>query len=469
MNDNQEFMKPSPLQAFTPMVALIVLIAVLTIGLDADIHISLFFAVIVAALVTMFWMGHKWSVVQDGMLKGINFALDAVIILSIVGILIGSWIEGGVVPTVIYYGLQIITPQMFLVVTAIICALVSVFTGSSWTSLATVGLAMFGIGEGLGIPGVMTVGAIVSGAYFGDKMSPLSDTTVVASGAGGVNIYEHIKHMMWVSVPGFVIAIVLFAILGMQHAGAELDHGRIAEITGAISDTFNVGPAMLIPMLIVLVMIIMKIPPIPALSIGILLGLFWALAFQGADFAATLASMNYGYVMESGVELVDDLFTTGGLQGMMWTISLILIALAFGGIVEHTRMMEVMLQSLLDIATTNRSLNVMTHITTLILILTVNSHYLTHVLICRSYKHAFETRGLHAKNATRISEAWGTLPSSLIFWGPCGAFVYGLYGVWPLAYAPYAFYILATMIISLIFGLLQFNVAPYEETEHEGR
>ncbi len=468
-DNNQNFPKPTPMQAFTPLIALILLVAYAAISLGADVHIPLFFAVIIAAAVAILWIGHEWKVVQEGMLKGINFALDAVLILSIVGILVGSWISGGVVPTIVYYGLQFISPEIFLIATLIITALVSIFTGSSWSSLATVGLAMFGIGEGLGIPGGITVGAIVSGAYFGDKLSPLSDTTVVASGAGGVNIYDHIKHMLWVSGPGFIIALILFGIVGLQYAGADMDYDRIAEITGTISANFNVSPVMLIPLIIVLAMILMRVPPLPALAGGGILGLIWAMAFQGASFDAVLEAMNYGYVMDSGVEIVDELFTEGGLQGMMWTISLILITLTFGGIIEHTRMTEVMLENLLSIANTKKSLTIVSHFTTLLLILTVLSHYLTHVLTCRTYKHAFEEKGLAAKNVTRISEAWGTLPSSLIPWGPCGAYVYGLFGVFPTAYAPFAFYILATMAISMIFAITGFKMAPYEETEHAGR
>ncbi|ACB84326.1 Na+/H+ antiporter NhaC [Natranaerobius thermophilus] len=466
MNEsNQNFKKPSAGQAFTPLIALIVLVAYAAIFLGADVHIPLFIAVVITAIVAVAWIGHEWKVVQDGMIKGINFALDAVIILSIVGILVGSWVEGGIVPTIVYYGLQMISPQIFLIATLIICALVSIFTGSSWSSLATVGLAMFGIGEGLGIPGGMTVGAIVSGAYFGDKLSPLSDTTVVASGAAGVNIYDHIKHMLWVSGPGFVISLIVFGIFGLQYAGSDLDADRISEITGAISGSFNVSPIMFIPLIVVLVMILMRVPPIPALVGGCFLGLIWAMVFQGSSFADVLGSMNYGFVMESNVELVDDLFTTGGLQSMMWTISLILIALTFGGIIEHTKMMEVILEKILNIATTKRSLIIVSHITTLILILTVLSHYLTHVLTCRAYKHAFEERGLHAKNVSRISEAWGTLPSSLIPWGPCGAYVFGLFGVPVIEYFPFAIYILATMVVSMVFAIVGFSMEPYEKTE----
>ncbi|SFH56242.1 Na+:H+ antiporter, NhaC family [Tindallia magadiensis] len=460
--DNKNFPKPTPAQAFTPLIALVVIVMTTYLGFGVDAHIPLFFSVAVAALVAIFWMGHKWSTVQEGMLKGINFALDAVLILTIVGILIGAWIEGGIVPTVVYYGLQLISPQLFLVATLIVCSLVSVFTGSSWNSLGTVGLAMFVIGEGMGVPSGMTVGAIVSGAYFGDKLSPLSDTTVVASGTGGVNIYDHIKHMLKVSGPAYLIALVLFGILGSQFAGANMDYDQIAEINSAITSTFTVNPLMLVPMILVLAMIIKRVPPIAALSVGAIIGGVWALLFQGADLGSVITSMHYGFTMDTGMAIVDGVLSRGGLQSMMWTISMILITLMFGGIIEHTRMTEVMLENLLSLAKTPKALAITAHFTTLFLIMTVLSHYLTHTLICRTFKHAFEENGLHAKNVTRISENWGTLPSSLIPWGPCGVFVYGLYGVHPFTYAPYAFFILAAMAISLIFAIVGFDMAKYE-------
>lgn len=457
--DNTNFPKPTTAQAFAPLIVLVICVMLAYLVFGVYPHIPLFFAVAITAAIAIFWMGHKWSTVQDGMLKGINFALDAVLILSIVGILVGAWIIGGIVPSIIYYGLLTISPQIFLVATLIVCSLVSVFTGSSWNSLGTVGLAMFAIGEGLGMPSEMTVGAIVSGAYFGDKLSPLSDTTVVAAGTGGVNIYDHIKHMLKVSVPGYIVALILFGVMGTRYAGAALDTGQIAEINNALLANFNINPLMLLPLVLVLVMIFKRVPPIAALSVGAIIGGLWALLFQGAGMGAIMNAMDFGFVMDSGVAVVDGVLSRGGLQSMMWTISMILITLMFGGIIEHTRMTEVILEKLLSIAKTPKQLLITAHFTTLILILTVLSHYLTHTLTCRTYKHAFEEKGMHAKNVTRISEAWGTLPSSLIPWGPCGVFVFGLYGIHPFAYLPYAFYILATMAFSLIFAIVGFDVA----------
>lgn len=462
-NNNKHFSKPTTIQAFTPFIALVILVMVGYQGYGVDAHIPLFFAVVVAAAVAIFWMGHKWSTVQEGMLKGINFALDAVLILTIVGILVGAWIEGGIVPSIVYYGLQMISPQVFLIATLIVCSLVSVFTGSSWNSLGTVGLAMFVIGEGMGVPSAITVGAIVSGAYFGDKLSPLSDTTVVASGTGGVNIYDHIKHMLKVSGPAYVIALVLFGIIGLRFADSGMDYGQVAEISGAMTSNFNINPIMFLPLILVLIMIFKRVPPIAALSLGAIIGGLWAMIFQGSNFGSVMTSMHYGYVMDSGMEVVDGVLSRGGLHSMMWTISMILITLMFGGIIEHTRMTEVILEKLLSIAKTPKALLISAHFTTLFLIVTVLSHYLTHTLICRTFKHAFEEKGMHAKNVTRISENWGTLPSSLIPWGPCGVFVYGLYGIHPFAYAPYAFFILAAMAISLIFALVGFDVAKVDD------
>lgn len=463
-DNDKQIPLPTTVQAFTPFICLIILVMGSYQLYGTGAHIPMVFAVGVAAAISMFWIGHSWNTVQEGMFKGINFALEAVLILTTVGMLIGAWIEGGIVPAVVYYGLQMISPQMFLVATLVICSLVSVFTGSSWNSLGTVGLAMFVIGEGMGVPSGMTVGAIVSGSYFGDKLSPLSDTTVVASGTAGVNVYDHIKHMLKISFPAYVVTLILFGVLGTRFADTNIDYSQVAVINEAILNTFTINIFMFVPLAVVLVMIVFKIPPIAAMMIGALLGGVWAFVFQGADPGQIMQSMNYGYVMESGVGFVDGVLSRGGLQSMMWTISMILITLMFGGIIEHTRMTEVMLNKLLSIANSPRAVAVSAHFTTLFLVLTVLSHYLTHTLICRTYKDVFEKKGMHAKNVSRISEAWGTLPSALIPWGPCGVFIMGLYEIHPVAYLPYSFYLIAAMAFSLIFAIADFDIEKIEKT-----
>jgi len=315
----------------------------------------------------------------------------------------------------------------------------------------------------------MTAGAVISGAIFGDKMSPLSDSTNLGAAVGEADLFDHIKSMMYTTIPALVIALIIYAVMGFQFAGGVIDAEQIGIVLNGLTENFSISLLNFIPPIIVVILAVKRVPGLAVMIIASLIGAAFAMIFQGFSLAEMLNFMNYGYVSATGVEALDELLSRGGLQSMMWTISMILITLTFGGIIEHTRMTEVMLEKLMGVAKTQTSLIVVSHITTLFLILTVLSHYLTHVLTCRTYKHAYEQRGLHAKNVTRISEAWGTLPSSLIPWGPCGAYVYGLYGIFPTVYLPFAFYILATMAISLIFGIIGFSIAPYEPTEHEGR
>ncbi len=455
--------KPSLGQALIPIIFLIVALFVAIVVLeDIDPHIPLLISAAVAALVAIF-LGYSWNTIEDGIFKGIMLAMQAIVILMIVGTLIGSWIEGGVVPTMIYYGLQILSPQIFLVAAAIISTVVALFVGSSWSTAGTIGIALIGIGEGLGVPNAMTAGAIISGAYVGDKMSPLSDTTNLAPGTtGDVNLFDHIRHMLYVTVPAYIISIILFALLGLQFADQELDEGELTTITDTLAEYFTISPLMLIPVLFVLILIGLRVPPIPGLLGGSILGGIFAFAFQGAGLEEIITSMHYGFVMDSGVEAVDELLTEGGLDGMMWTISLIFVALSLGGILERARFLEVILESILKVAKTVASLSFATHITSILVNLVTADQYLAIVLTARMYRDAFKEMGSHPKNLSRIVESSGTITSPLIPWNTCGAFMYGALGVNPFAYLPYAFFNLIALLISIIYGLTGITMTKWE-------
>ncbi|WP_238526095.1 Na+/H+ antiporter NhaC [Natranaerobius thermophilus] len=382
-------MKPTLGQALIPIVFLIIALGYGIVVLEVDPHIPLLIGGAVAALVAM-KIGYKWDTIEDGIFKGIMIAMQAIVILMIVGTLIGSWVEAGVVPSMIYYGLQILSPQIFLVATAIVCTIVSVFAGSSWTTAATIGIALLGVGEGLGVPAPITAGAIISGAYVGDKMSPLSDSTNLAAGTtGDVDLFDHIRHMLYVTIPAYIITLIIYAIIGLQFAGESLDEGHINVIIDALSGEFQIGPMMLIPVVFVLILIGFKIPPIPGLLLGSIVGALFAIIFQGAAPAEVIGSMHYGFVMDSGVEVVDDLLTIGGLDGMMWTISLILVALSLGGILERARFLEVFVENILKLTKTIGSLSLVTHITAVFFNIVTADQYLAIVLNARMYKNAY--------------------------------------------------------------------------------
>jgi len=285
--------KKQPKQA-TFMHALIVilfLVVVLFVAIQymgADPHIPIILATIVAGLIGVFVLGYAWSDLEEAMISTIGMAMQAALILMVIGSIIGTWILSGTVPTMVYYGLQILSPGIFLLATLVICMIVSVSTGSSWTTAGTVGIALMGVGIGLGIPEGMVAGAIVSGAYFGDKMSPLSDTTNLAPAMAGTTLFEHIKSMLYTTIPAVLIAAVLYGIMGVRYAGQELNVSEINGILSAMTENFNITPLLLIPPIIVIIIVVMKIPALPGLMAGVLLGGLFAMLFQGADLGASL-------------------------------------------------------------------------------------------------------------------------------------------------------------------------------------
>lgn len=440
-------------EALIPVLFLIVVLAYSLIKLGADPQIPLILGALVAGLVGIFRLGFTWKELEEGALDTIRMAMQAVLILMVVGTLIGTWILSGTVPSMIYWGLKILSPGIFLVATCIICAIVSLATGSSWTTAGTVGIALIGIGQGLGMPAPLVAGAIISGAYFGDKMSPLSDTTNLAPAMAGTTLFEHIKHMIYTTGPSLLIALVLYGIIGMRYAGKELDLSQIELIRGTLEGGFNtLSPVLLIPPVVVILMVIFKMPAIPGLIIGTLLGGIFASVFQGADLSTIVDAAHYGYVSETGIAAVDDLLSRGGLDSMMWTVSLILCALTLGGILEKTGMLEALANALLGFTKGTFGLVFATIISCLGVDLATGEQYLSIVLPGRMYKNEYRKRGLHPKNLSRALEDSGTLLSPLIPWNTCGAYMWVTLGVHPLAYLPFAFLNLINPLVSLFYG-----------------
>jgi len=451
-------------EAMIPIVFLILILMTSIIILEIDPHIPIVLAAAVTALVAV-KIGIKWKVIENGLIDGIMVGMQAVVILMIVGMLIGAWLQGGVVPLMIYWGLQILSPRIFLVATALICAIVALFIGSSWSTAGTVGVALVGVGAGLGISPGLVGGAIISGAYLGDKLSPLSDTTNLAPGStGDTQVFEHIRHMLPVTVPGFVLALIIFGIIGLGFEGV-VDPGEIEIITETLAEHFNLNPLLLLAPAFVIVMIILKIPPIPALLAGAIIGGLFAMIFQGAGIGSVLDTMHYGYAVETEVEMVDDLLTGGGLHGMMWTISLIFAALAMGGILENCGFLAVILKRVLNVAKTYGQLSLATHITSIFINLVAADQYLAIILPARMFNEAYKDMGAHPKNLSRIVESSGTLTSPLIPWNTCGAFMYGVLGINPFVYLPFAFFNWITPLISIAYGYLGISFATWEEEE----
>ncbi len=432
--------------------------------LHGDPHIPLVTAAVVAAIVAAL-SGYHWQEIQDGIVNTIKLSMSAILILMIIGMIIGTWILAGIVPTMIYYGLKLISPSVFLVATAVICSIVSLATGSSWTTAGTVGIALIGVGEGFGIPLPMVAGAIISGAYFGDKMSPLSDTTNLAPAMAGSKLFDHIRHMVYTTGPSLAIALILYGILGLKYRQTELDLEGIRTILNGITTQFNITPLLLLPPLLVIVIVILRIPAIPGLIGGTALGALFAGIFQGAGLTEIVKAAHYGFVSESGVEAVDSLLTRGGMDSMMWTVALILCAMSFAGVLEGTGMLKEIALKILSIAKSTGSLVTATILTCIGTNIIAGDQYLSIVLPARIYKKIYDERGLKPKNLSRVLEDGGTLTSSLIPWNSGGAFMWATLGVYPLAYAPFAFLNLINPLVSIFYGYTGITMEKYSDEE----
>ena len=469
----QEPMKrmPSLGVSLIPVVVLIASLSYTIIVLDGSGHIPLIFGTIVAATISAGVLGMSWPEIQSGMTKGIVAALPAILILIIVGLLIGVWIASGVVPVMIFYGLKILAPGYFLVATLLICAVISLATGSSWSTAATVGLAMMGVGQALGIPPGMTAGAVVSGAYFGDKMSPLSDTTNLAPAVAGTDLFTHIRHMVYTTVPALIIALIIFGIIGiMRPTSGSVETSEYLLMLSTLSASFNLTPWLLIAPASVLFLVWKKTPALPALVVGVVVGAALLLIFQrgsGPEGASSIGrlveSLYSGYVSESGVQTVDELLSRGGLGSMMDTIALIMVALSFGGIMEASGMLERLAAAVLRLARSTGSLITVTIFSCLGMNVLASDQYLAIIVPGRMYRGAFLKRGLHPKNLSRALEDSATLTSPLIPWNTCGAYMSSVLGVSSFVYLPFAFLNLCSPLVSIFYGFTGITIQKIED------
>jgi NhaC family Na+:H+ antiporter len=460
-NETKDKKQPSLMVSVIPVIITIALLSVSIIVYGADVHMPLLIGAIVASAIAIFGLGFTWKEIEQGIVDSIGGTMQAILILAIVGSLIGVWIAGGIVPTMIYYGLQILSPTFFLVASVLLCSIVSLATGSSWTTAGTVGVALVGVAQGLGISVALAGGAIISGAYFGDKMSPMSDTTNLAPAMAGAELFDHIKHMFYTTSVSYGITLVIFFVLGFRYAGSELDTTAINGILEAIAGAYTINPLLMLVPVIVIVMVAMKIPALPGLVVGVLLGALCTI-YQGGDFGAILDALQYGVVTETGHEMVDNLLSRGGLQSMMWTISLIMCALTFGGVLEKTGMMAVIANKLLKFANSTGSLILITAVTAIFVNILCGDQYLAIALPGKMYKTTYHERGLAPRNLSRVLEDSGTVTSALIPWNTCGATMSTFLGVPTLAYLPYAFFNILSPIVTVVFGYLGITIMKLE-------
>ncbi|MGG0791867.1 Na+/H+ antiporter NhaC [Peribacillus simplex] len=450
--------------AMIPLIVMIVMMAITVVWLEQGPHIPLIVGTSAAAIVA--WSsGYKWNEIEESMYKGIRLALPAVVIIILVGMTIGAWMGGGIVATMIYYGLEILTPSFFLVSISVICAVVSLAIGSSWSTMGTIGVAGMGIGLSMGIPAPMIAGAIISGSYFGDKMSPLSDTTNLASGLTGTDLFVHIRHMLYTTIPGFIIALVIYAFLGKDFGKGDMNAENIEQTMRVLQDSFVISPFLLIIPLIVIILVAKKVPAIPALIIGVLLGFLSQIFIQGGNMADAIAALQSGFVIDTGNNMVDKLFNGGGLDSMMYTVSMTIVAMTFGGILENTGMLQAIVKQILKFAKTSRSVVASTVLSCFATNVTCSEQYISIVIPSRMYVKAYRDKGLHSKNLSRALEDGGTLTSVFVPWNTCGVFILATLGVHAFDYAPYAILNFIIPVISIIYAMTGFTITKLTEAE----
>jgi len=474
--------EPSIWQALIPVLVLIGLLAA-SVYLFGDgsssgpNQIALILAAGVGIIVGL-RLGFRWKEIERGIVHGISLSMGAILILLVVGSVIGTWILSGVVPTMIYYGLLILKPAVFYAAACVLCALVSLATGSSWTTAGTVGVALIGIATAQNLHLGMAAGAIISGAYFGDKMSPLSDTTNLAPAVAGTDLFTHIRHMLWTTVPSLVIALILFGIGGFVVAAPQSTE-QLDTILASLRGSFVIGPHLLLPAVLVIALVIRKVPAFPALLIGALTGCVFAMLFQqaavlrfvnDASLPAWLAMIKGswialfdGFRLESGNAALDELLTRGGMSSMLSTVWLILSAMMFGGVMETTGLLQKIAAGILGAVRGTGSLVAATLATAFGTNVIASDQYIAIVLPGRMFRAEYRRRRLHPKNLSRSLEDAGTMTSVLIPWNTCGAFMATTLGVATLTYAPFAFLNLLNPLVALVYGFTGFTIEKLPE------
>lgn len=459
MESKKQVRKPHLWEALLTFGLLIVVMGVGILFYEADPHIPMLIGTLIAAVMAV-RLGFDWTEIEKSMFDGIYQALQAIIILSIIGVLIGVWLLSGVVPSMIYYGLGILKPSIFLVATVLICSITSLATGTSWGTAGTIGIALMGIARGLGIPPEIAAGAIISGAYFGDKLSPLSDTTNLAPAVAGTDVFTHIKGMIPSTMVAYGITLVIFLVMGFKFISGTGDLSTINSIREGISSSFNISPILLLPPIAVVVSIAFKMPAIPGITIGILIGGILGVFTQGANLGSILSAAYGGFVSETGIEMIDELLTAGGLMDMMYSISLTIIAMMFGGIMEKSGQLEVIVKSIVKKIKRTGTLVAATIATGIFSNATMPEQYISIVVPGKMYANEYKERGLHPKTLSNALESGGSVTSALIPWNTCGAFMYSVLGVSAWQYGRYSFFNILTPIIVILYAYL--NIKTYK-------
>ncbi|MCQ1531534.1 Na+/H+ antiporter NhaC [Lutispora saccharofermentans] len=421
------------------------------LGIPVHIAMSISMAVAIAALL---YSGVKWDFIISSIEDGGKMAITTVLILFIIGMVMGSWMASGTVPAIIYWGLKLINPKIFLVTACLVCCVVSISTGSSWSTGGTIGVALIAVGEGLGINPAITAGAIVSGAYFGDKMSPLSDTTNLSPAIAEGDLFDHIKSMLYTTTPSLIIALILYGIIGAKYSSDTLDVSSINTTLEVIKQTFNLNFLVWIPPILVIILAIKKVPALISLLFSAIIAALIAVFVQGETISSITTIMDTGFASNVGIASVDKLLSRGGLQNMAYTVTLTLIVMPYGAILEKTQVLSVLLEKFKVLTKSVGSLVTSTVLTAIGLNIVTSSQYMSLVLTGRMYLQAYKDKDMLPQTLSRTLEDSATMTSPLVPWNLCALFFAGALGVPTISYLPYAFLNWISPLVAIIFAWL---------------
>ena len=475
---------PHPLVSTIPLVILIGLLAVVIAlfgsdSLSGGSQVSLLAAMAVCVFISMVFYKVPWKAFENQIEKTVGGVATMILILLAVGMLSGSWMISGIVPTLIYYGVQLLSPQLFLVCACLICALVSLLSGSSWTTIATIGVALLGISHALGVNEAIAAGAIISGAYFGDKMSPLSDTTILASSSAGVDIFEHIQYMMLTTIPAFLLTLVIFGVLGFGLASDALIH--VHQYTEGLSATFNISLFTLLVPVLTALLIVKRVPSLIVLFLSALMAGITAIILQphilteiaGDASLGSVAAITKGLIMtyygptsiEAGSAELNELVSTGGMAGMLNTIWLIVCAMCFGAVMVASGMIESITRVVISWVRSRVGLIASTASTGLFLNVATGDQFISIVLTASMFKNVYDKQGYELRLLSRTCEDSATVTSVLVPWNTCGLTQSTVLGVATVAYLPYCFFNILSPVMTILVAALGWKIKQHKKNQ----
>lgn len=446
------------------MVMAFLLIGVIVLGYD--MHIVLLITMAIVCLISA-WLGYSFEEQIEFMKKPLAESIPTLILFLFIGIIIASWIFSGTVPALIYYGLRYINPTFFLPLGLLLCSITSLSVGTSWGTVGTLGIAMMGIGQGMGIPAPVTAGMVISGSFFGDKMSPMSDTTNLAPATAGTSVQKHVRAMWQTALPAYLIALIAFTAIGLSFKSGTINNESVSLFSQTLKENFVINPFVLLPIIVLFALNIFNFPAIPGMAIGSLLGVIIAVTIQKVPLNEVVMGLNYGFTQATGIEMVDTLLLRGGMQSMMYTFSMAFISISLGGILEEVGYLKRLLNLIVSKIKSDRALVPVVISSTTLGTLAMGEIYFALIVCGNLFRDEFKRRRLRPEMLSRLLEEGGTMMQVFIPWSTSGIFLAGTLGLSVAQYWPYTILCYLNPLISILMSLLGLGILRMSKTEIE--